>query len=254
MKLYLSQDAAARAVGADATAAAIRVAAPTLPLLRTGSRGMVWLEPLLEVDTADGRLAFGPVTAADVAGLFADGSPDPTHPLCLGPTDALPWMAGQTRLTFARCGLIAPLDTAAYVAHGGLRGLHQALSMPPDAIIAQITESGLRGRGGAGFPTGIKWQTVRDAPASQKHIVCNADEGDSGTFADRMLMEGDPFCLIEGMVIAGLATGATHGFIYLRSEYPDAARLLRAAHAAPRAQPWLCPDILGWGPALHKDQ
>lgn len=251
MSVYLSQDAAARALGADATARAIAAAAPGTDLVRTGSRGMVWLEPLLEVDSPAGRLAFGPVRAADVPALFADGVPGADHPACLGPTDALPWMARQTRLTFARCGVIAPLDPAGYQANGGLKGLRRALALPPAEIVAEVTESGLRGRGGAGFPTGIKWNTVLGAEAPQKYIVCNADEGDSGTFADRMLIEGDPFCLIEGMVIAGLAVGATRGYVYLRSEYPDAIRVMRAAVDVARNAGWLGPDILGSGRAFE---
>ena len=250
MTLYLSQDAAARALGADAVAAAIRAAVPGEELIRTGSRGMVWLEPLLEVSTPEGRLAFGPLTAAEIPELFAHGLPGADHPSCLGLTEALPWMARQTRLTFARCGVIDPLSLAAYAEHGGLAGLRRALQMTPEAVVAEVADSGLRGRGGAGFPTGRKWETVRTAPGPKKYIVCNADEGDSGTFADRMLMEGDPFCLIEGMVIAGLATGADTGLIYLRSEYPDAHRILAAALTAARAGGLLGPSILGSGRAF----
>ena len=245
MRLYLSNDAAARALGADAVAAAIRAIAPEAELVRTGSRGMVWLEPLLEVDTPAGRIAFGPLTPDDVPRILARGAPDAGHPDCLGRTEDLPWMRRQTRLTFARCGVIDPLSLPDYVAQGGLAGLRRALEMTPEAITAEVTDSGLRGRGGAGFPTGVKWETVRTAPGPRKHIVCNADEGDSGTFADRMLMEGDPFCLIEGMVIAGLATGAATGFVYLRSEYPDAIVAMRAAVAQARAGGLLGPSVLG---------
>ncbi len=251
MRLYLSQDAAAKALGAEATAAAIRAAAPGVDLVRTGARGMVWLEPLLEVEAPEGRLAFGPVTAAEVPDLFAEGVPGASHPRCLGPTEALPWMKRQTRLTFARCGVIDPLDLAAYEAHGGLAGLRRALGMTPEAICAEVTESGLRGRGGAGFPTGIKWNTVRQTHADRKYIVCNADEGDSGTFADRMLMEGDPFCLIEGMAIAGRAVGADRGFVYLRSEYPDAIRVMQVAVDRARAAGLLGPSLLGSGQAFE---
>ena len=245
MRLFLSQDAAARALGAEAVAAAIRAAAPEVPLVRTGSHGMVWLEPLLEVETPEGRLAFGPLDPAQVPGLFAAGVPGADHPACLGRTADLPWMARQTRLTFARCGVVDPLSPADYEAHGGLAGLRRALAMAAGDIVAEVADSGLRGRGGAGFPTGIKWETVRTAAGPRKYIVCNADEGDSGTFADRMLMEGDPFCLIEGMVIAGLATGADRGFVYLRSEYPDAITVMRAAVIRARAAGVLGPSILG---------
>ncbi len=253
MRLFLSQDAAARALGAEAVAEAIRAAAPDVDMVRTGSRGMVWLEPLLEVETDAGRLAFGPLAATEVPALFADGVPGPDHPRCLGLTEALPWMARQTRLTFARCGVIAPLSLRDYEAHGGLAGLRRALGMTPEAVVAEVTDSGLRGRGGAGFPTGVKWETVRTAPGPRKYIVCNADEGDSGTFADRMLMEGDPFCLIEGMVIAGLATGADTGFVYLRSEYPDAIAVMQAAVRQARGAGLLGPSVLGSGRAFDME-
>ncbi len=244
MKLWLSQDAAAKALGSEAVADAIRAEAARrgidLALVRTGSRGMIWLEPLLEMETPEGRTAFGPLTPDDVAAVF-----DGTSPKALGLTAELPWMKGQTRLTFARVGVTDPLSMADYEAHGGLAGLRRALSMTGAEIVAEVTDSGLRGRGGAGFPTGIKWKTVAEAKAGRKYIVCNADEGDSGTFADRMLMEGDPFCLIEGMVIAGLATGADKGFVYLRSEYPDAIRVMQAAVAEARAAGLLGPSVLG---------
>ena len=246
MKIYLPLDAAAKALGADDVAAAIVAEAArrgvAVDLVRNGSRGMVWLEPLVEVVTPAGRLAFGPMTPADVAGLFGDLS---LHPKALGLTDDLPWMRGQTRLTFARVGVIDPLSVADYRDHGGLVGLQKALAIGPQAIVAEVTESGLRGRGGAGFPTGIKWKTVAGAVADRKYIVCNADEGDSGTFADRMLMEGDPFTLIEGMIIAGIAVGATRGFVYIRSEYPDAIEVMRQAVAVARKAGILGGSVLG---------
>lgn len=243
MKIYVPRDAAARALGADAVAAAVLAEAAkrgvSVELVRNGSRGMVWLEPLVEVETPEGRVAFGPMTPAHVSQVFDGG------PLALGLTEALPWMAGQTRLTFARVGVIDPLSLADYQAHGGLSGLRRALAMPGAAIVQEVTDSGLRGRGGAGFPTGIKWKTVAEAKADRKYIVCNADEGDSGTFADRMLMEGDPFTLIEGMVIAGLATGATKGFVYIRSEYPDAIEVMSAAVDIARQNGVLGASVLG---------
>ncbi|MDZ4066079.1 MAG: formate dehydrogenase, partial [Tabrizicola sp.] len=230
MKLYVPLDSAAVAVGADRIADAIAAEAASrgveVEIIRNGSRGMVWLEPLVEVVTDAGRVGFGPMTVADVPGLFGDLS---AHPKALGLVDQLPWMKGQTRLTFARVGVIDPLSLEDYVAHGGLVGLERAAKMTRAQIVAEVTESGLRGRGGAGFPTGIKWKTVSEAPGEQKYIVCNADEGDSATFADRMLMEGDPFTLIEGMAIAGLACGATKGYVYIRSEYPVAIRVMDAA-------------------------
>lgn len=221
---------------------------------------MVWLEPLVEVEAAGRRWAFGPMTPADVPGLFdllATGPRDDdpaelltarlaAHPKARGPTEDLPWLRAQTRVTFARVGLTDPLDIEDYARHGGLAGLRAALALPEGGIVAAVTASGLRGRGGAGFPTGIKWRTVAGAAAERKYIVCNADEGDSGTFADRMILEGDPFVLIEGMAIAGLAVGAEKGFIYSRSEYPDANRIMgKAIGRAYRAG--LLGNLLGSG-------
>jgi formate dehydrogenase iron-sulfur subunit len=230
MKVYVPLDSAAVALGADKLAEAIMAQGAargvSVEVVRNGSRGMVWLEPLVEVVTDKGRVGFGPLTLADVPSLFEDLS---VHPKALGLVEELPWMKGQTRLTFARVGVIDPLSLEDYRAHGGLVGLDRAKSMTKAQIVAEVTESGLRGRGGAGFPTGIKWKTVSEAAGDQKYIVCNADEGDSATFADRMLMEGDPFTLIEGMAIAGLACGATKGYVYVRSEYPVAIRVMEAA-------------------------
>ncbi len=254
MKIYLPRDAAAKALGADAIAAAILAEAAlrgmSVDLVRNGSRGMVWLEPMVEIVTEEGRTAFGPMTPADVPGLFGDLA---AHPKALGLTDALPWMASQTRLTFARVGVIDPLSLDDYRANGGLVGLQKALDLGPAAIVDEVTASGLRGRGGAGFPTGIKWKTVAGASADRKYIVCNADEGDSGTFADRMLMEGDPFTLIEGMIIAGIAVGATKGFVYLRSEYPDAIEVMNRAVVLAREAGVLGAAVLGAGPAFDME-
>jgi formate dehydrogenase iron-sulfur subunit len=254
MKIWLPRDAAARALGADDVAEALlteaRARGIDLTLIRNGSRGMIWLEPLLEIDTPDGRIGFGPVTPADVAMIL--DLPE-AHPKALGLVEALPWMARQTRLTFARCGVIDPLSLADYEAHGGLSGLRRAMGLDAAGIVAEVTESGLRGRGGAGFPTGIKWDTVRKAQADRKYIVCNADEGDSGTFADRMIMEGDPFTLIEGMIIAGLGVGATKGFVYLRSEYPDAIEVMNAAVRIAREAGLLGATVLGTGPAFDME-
>lgn len=251
-RIFLPQDAAALALGADAVLRALNDAATaqglSLEIVRTGSRGAVWLEPLLEVETADGRIGYGPVQVADIPGLLEAGMLDgAAHPLCIGRPEAHPWFAGQTRLTFSRCGVIDPVSIADYRAHGGYAGLARALELGAAASIAEIKRSGLRGRGGAGFPTGIKWNTVMLAEADRKYVVCNADEGDSGTFADRMLMEGDPLCLVEGMTIAGVTVGATYGYIYIRSEYPHAVRTMRAAIVAARRAGLLGADILGSG-------
>ncbi len=221
MKVWVPRDAAAKAMGADAVVAAFE--AGGAEVVRNGSRGMIWLEPLVEVEQGGVRVGYGPATV-EMVGAIMDGSAE-----SLGPVEDIPFYARQNRLTFQRCGVIDPLSLSDYEAHGGLAGLRKALEMSAEEITAHVTDSGLRGRGGAGFPTGIKWNTVRQAEADQKYIVCNADEGDSGTFADRMIMEGDPFCLIEGMVIAGLGVGATKGYIYLRSEYPDAIEVMERA-------------------------
>ncbi|ASP86269.1 formate dehydrogenase [Sinorhizobium meliloti] len=250
VRIYIPRDAAALALGAEKVVEAMagEIAARGLDatIVRNGSRGMHWLEPLVEVETAGGRVAYGPVKASDVAslldaGLISGGA----HPLCLGKTEEIPFLKRQTRLTFARCGVIDPLSLEDYRAHRGLLGLERAIAMQPAAIVAEVTESGLRGRGGAGFPTGIKWKTVLEARGPRKYIVCNADEGDSGTFADRMIMEGDPFVLIEGMALAGIATGATKGYIYTRSEYPHAIAVMSAAIEIARAAGVLGASVLG---------
>jgi formate dehydrogenase iron-sulfur subunit len=255
IRIYVPADAAAVSVGANAVAAKMIQEAEhrkiAISLVRNGSRGMLWLEPLVEIETPQGRIGFGPVGVDDVASLFEAGLGQAgKHPLALGIVDELPWMKQQTRLTFARVGLIDPLSMEDYKKHGGLVGLQTALALSGADIVEQVRASGLRGRGGAGFPTGIKWKTVHDAAADQKYIVCNADEGDSGTFADRMLMEGDPFTLIEGMVIAGVAVGATKGYIYLRSEYPHAHAVLQKAIAVSHENALLGPSILGSGKAF----
>ena len=231
-RLFVPRDAIARAVGADRVAAAFEVEARrlgrTIEIVRTGSRGLFWLEPMIEVETPAGRVGFGPVTPRDVSALLASDF-GAGHPLHLGRPEELSFLKHQTRITFARCGIIDPLSLADYRAHGGWRGFERAKSLGAAKTIEEVTKSGLRGRGGAGFPTGIKWKTVADTAADRKYVVCNADEGDSGTYADRMIMEGDPFLLIEGMAIAGFAVGATKGYIYIRSEYPDAVRTMERA-------------------------
>ncbi len=241
-RLWLSQDAAAQALGAEAVARALLEEANarglTLDLRRVGSRGAVWLEPLLEVEVRGERVAYGPVHPAAVASLFAAGFLDGgAHGLRLGRLEALPWFAQQTRRLMSRSGLVDPKSLADYRAQGGGAGLSRARDMMPAAMVAEIVASGLRGRGGAGFPAGIKMQTVLDTPAAQKYVVCNADEGDSGTFADRMLLEGDPYALLEGLALAGRAVGATRAYIYVRSEYPHAWAALQSA--VEQARDWL---------------
>ena len=255
LKIYVPRDAAARSMGADATANAIAAEAARrgldIQLIRNGSRGLLWLEPLVELEVAGGRHAYGPVQARDAASLLealqAAGDRAPEHPLAQGPTGEIPYFKRQQRLTFARVGITDPRSLEDYLAHDGYRGLRAALALTPAQIVEQVTTSGLRGRGGAAFPAGIKWKTVLGAPGAQKYIVCNADEGDSGTFSDRMVMEGDPFVLIEGMTIAGLATGADRGYIYLRWEYPDARRALEAAIQAAYEAGFLGENVHGSG-------
>ena len=219
---------------------------PGVRVVRNGSWGMLWLEPMIEVVVDGTRIAYGPVQATDIpkllkAGLLTGGD----HKLRLGPTMQLPWMQRQQRVTFQRVGLVDPRSAADYEANGGIAGLRRAIGMTPSAVVQEVTDSGLRGRGGAAFPTGIKWKTVLETTDATKYIVCNADEGDSGTFADRMLMEGDPFMLLEGMTIAGFAVGASVGYIYVRSEYPEAIEALNEAINAATAQGWLGESVLG---------
>ncbi|MBI4940518.1 MAG: formate dehydrogenase, partial [Actinobacteria bacterium] len=259
--VYVPRDSAARSVGADGVATRIGHAvagADGVTLVRNGSRGLLWLEPLVEVSVDGGpRHAFGPVAPRDVEGLLGagllDADPaDPSsalaaHPLHLGETEQLEWLASQNRITFGRVGVVDPLSADDYLAHGGTAGLRAALAMTPEQVVAEVTASGLRGRGGAGFPAGVKWKTVAGAAADIKFICCNADEGDSGTFADRMLLEGDPFSTIEGMTVAAYAVGAREGYVYIRSEYPDAVATLTSAVEIANARGWLGEDILGSG-------
>ncbi len=258
VRVYVPKDAAALSVGAEPVARALRQEAArrglNVEIVRTGSRGMLWLEPLVEVETATGRIAYGPIAPRDVASLFdADFLVGGAHALAHGRVEDMDWMKRQQRVTFGRVGVSDPLSLADYESHGGLAGLHRALAMDGAGIVAAVTASGLRGRGGAGFPAGIKWKTVREAGAGQKYIVCNADEGDSGTFADRMLMEGDPFLLIEGMIVAGLAVGADKGFVYIRSEYPHAFRTMSDAIAVAEKAGLLGASVLGSGHAFDME-
>jgi len=247
-RVYISRDSGALCVGAEEVATAFRKAAEKrgldVEIVRTGSRGMYWLEPLVEVETPQGRVGYGPVRVADVDALLDEGE---KHRLCLGLVEDIPWLKSQTRLTFARCGIVDPRSLEDYRAHKGYKGLEKALQIGREAIVEEVVNSGLRGRGGAGFPTGIKWRTVAATRPQQKYIVCNADEGDSGTFADRMIMEGDPFVLIEGMTIAGIAVGATYGYIYIRSEYPHAIEAMEIAIREARKGGMLGANVAGSG-------
>jgi len=244
LNVRLSQDAAALALGARAVAEKLG-ADKDVVLKRVGSRGLFWLEPLLEIETEGGWQAYGPVSADDVPSIIDAARSGKSHARALGDINQHPFLKKQTRLTFARCGTVDPASFADYEAAGGLAGIRRALEAGPQAVIDAVTSSGLRGRGGAGFPAGIKWKSAAETSATQKYVVCNADEGDSGTYADRMLMEGDPFLLIEGMVIAGLAIGASRGFVYVRSEYPHAIATMTKAIAAAREKGLLGARVLG---------
>jgi formate dehydrogenase iron-sulfur subunit len=256
--VWVPRDAGALAVGAEAVVRKLQseanAAGTAVTIRRNGSRGLYWLEPLVEVECAQGRIAYGPVSERDVPDLLENGFlQGAAHALRVGPIEEHPWFATQQRLTFARVGRIDPLDLAAYRASGGYTGLARALELGPEGTVNEVLESGLRGRGGAAFPTGIKWQTVLRQPPGRKYVTCNADEGDSGTYSDRMLMEGDPFALIEGMTIAGIAVGATRGYVYLRVEYPHACRVLNAAIEAAREAGLLGNDLLGSGKAFDME-
>ncbi|WP_137926845.1 formate dehydrogenase beta subunit [Cupriavidus sp. 2SB] len=254
--IFVPRDSTALALDADEVAQAIaREAAQRgaeVRIVRNGSRGMFWLEPLVEVQTDAGRVAYGPVTEDDVPALFDAGFlKGGQHALAHGLTDEIPFLKNQERLTFARMGITDPLSIDDYIGHEGFAGLTRALSMSPEQVVQEVLDSGLRGRGGAAFPTGIKWKTVLGAQSPVKYIVCNADEGDSGTFSDRMVMEDDPFVLIEGMTIAGLAVGAEQGYIYTRSEYPHAIAATEAAIETAMQAGWLGDNIRGTGKRFH---
>ncbi|MEQ8204972.1 MAG: formate dehydrogenase, partial [Woeseia sp.] len=250
IRIYVPRETSAVSLGADEVADAIVAAArahkQNVQIIRNGSHGACWLEPLIEVECDGERIAYGPVSPADVDSLFAANLlSGGAHPLRHGPVADIPYIGRQERWTLQRVGVTDPLSLDDFRKHGGFAGLEQAFAIGPEAVIAAVTAAGLRGRGGAGFPTGIKWNTVAGAEAEQKYIACNADEGDSGTFSDRMLMEGDPFALIEGMLIAGFAVGANRGYVYLRSEYPLAREIFSNAVSVARKHGWLGQNIGG---------
>jgi formate dehydrogenase iron-sulfur subunit len=243
IRARLSQDSVAVAFGGKDVAKALRDSG--VAFKSVGSHGLFWLEPLLEIETANGWQAYGPVSANDVPSILDSMRTTKPHALSLGRIEDQPFLKAQTRLTFERCGMIDPASLDEYERAGGLAGLKHAIDIGPAKIIEEITKSGLRGRGGAGFPAGIKWSGAASASGDQKYVVCNADEGDSGTYADRLLMEGDPFLLIEGMIIAGIAIGSTKGFAYIRSEYPLAIAAMRRAIDVAREHGLLGAKVLG---------
>lgn len=248
INVYIPRDTASISMGANEVAAAISALSEDINVVRNGTWGMTYLEPLVEVETDKGRIAYGPVSVSDISSLYDAGFLNGAdHVLCHGLTSKIEYLKNQERLTFTRCGLIDPLSVDDYQKNGGFEGLTRALKLSAKEIIDDVMTSGLRGRGGAAFPTGIKWNTVLEAEGTQKYICCNADEGDSGTFSDRILMESDPFCLIEGMTIAGVAVGATMGYIYLRSEYPLCEEILNEAINLAVKEGYLGENILGSG-------
>ncbi|ARS52145.1 formate dehydrogenase beta subunit [Kushneria konosiri] len=255
--VYVPRDTTALALGADRVATRLERGAKArnvdINIVRNGSRGLFYLEPLVEIDTPEGRIAFGPVTPKDVDSLIEAGlfEARQDHPLSLGLTEEIDYLKRQQRLTFSRIGITDPVSIEDYTALRGFEGLKKTLALDSQAVVDEVKTSGLRGRGGAAFPTGIKWQTVHDQPPGQKYVVCNADEGDSGTFADRLVMECDPYLLIEGMTIAGLAVGADQGYIYLRSEYPLAHAILDEAIERAVNAGYLGDNIQGSGRAFH---
>lgn len=256
VRVFVPRDTTARSLGADDVAQAIAGTATdrgkSIALERSGSRGLYWLEPLVEVEVGGVRHAYGPIGPGDVEGLFDAGFLTAgDHATALGPTEQIPYLARQSRLTFARVGITDPVSLEDYQAHGGYEGLAKALELDGAQIVDIVTESGLRGRGGAAFPTGIKWRTVLGAEGAQKYVTCNADEGDSGTFADRMIMESDPFALIEGMTIAGLAVGATEGYVYLRTEYPLAIEIMNEAIGIAESAGLLGENVMNGGQAFR---
>ena len=256
VKIFIPADTTACALGADAVAAEVTVQAQNrgldIAIIRNGSRGAFWLEPMMEIEADGSRYCFGPVNPGDVADLFDAGFPGLCdHALLLGQATDIEWLARQDRLTFGRAGLTDPLSLDDYKQNGGYEGLDKALDMSPAEIVEAVTDSGLRGRGGAAFPAGIKWRTVMDTPADQKYVTANADEGDSGTFADRLLMEADPYQLIEGMTICAMAVGATEGYIYLRSEYPKALEVLNQVIATAEDANLLGDNVCGSGRDFH---
>ena len=252
VKVFVPRETSAVSLGANEVAVAIAAEAKQrgveIQLVRNGSWGACWLEPLVEVQLGETRIAYGEIAPDDVPSLFdADFLAGGEHAKRLGPINEIDYLVQQDRWTFWRVGLVESLSLEDFQLHQGFKALQKAWEIGPDAVIDAVTESGLRGRGGAGFPTGIKWRTVADAAGEQKYIACNADEGDSGTFSDRMLMEGDPFGFIESIAIAGYAVGASKGYIYLRSEYPLTHSILTRAIDTLREAGWLGENIQGSG-------
>jgi formate dehydrogenase iron-sulfur subunit len=219
-RLYLSNDTSSQAVGAGHLAEQLRKRTD-VEIIRTSSRGAFFLEPMIERDSPVGRVAWYNVVPEDLSHIVAGTGGTPV--------DALPYFTKQTRHTFSNFGITEPLALDAYQSRGGFKGLEAARVMGAEAIIHELKVSRLRGRGGAAFPVWTKWEAALRAAGKEKYVVVNADEGDAGTYCDRMVMEGDPFRLIEGMLICAHVIGAAKGYIYCRQQYRAAARAIRIA-------------------------
>jgi NADH:ubiquinone oxidoreductase subunit F (NADH-binding)/NAD-dependent dihydropyrimidine dehydrogenase PreA subunit/(2Fe-2S) ferredoxin len=230
-------------------------------LVEVGCLGLCYAEPLVEIKDPIGRRVLyqgvepGMVPRL-VESLLSDGQPLWQNALAVMEGESQdgvshfarqPMIEKQVRIVLRNCGIIDPTNISHYIARGGYCGLARALKMGPDETIREITASGLRGRGGAGFPTGQKWSFARRTEAAQKYVICNADEGDPGAFMDRSVLEGDPHAVLEGLLIAGYAIGATNGYVYCRAEYPLAIERLQEALRQMHEKGFLGSDILNSG-------
>ena len=213
---------------------------------KVGCNGLCFAEPVCEIITDDGEsLLYGRLdyeSGKALAESVVNGVPMGENRL---DSDELHFLEGQTRIVLSGCGKVDPESIDSYINAGGYSALKKALEIGADGIIEEIKKSGLRGRGGAGFPTHIKWQSARNSQSDEKYIVCNADEGDPGAFMDRAVLEGDPHRVLEGMMIAGVAVGATTGIIYVRAEYPLAVKRLQKAIDEMRERNVLGKNIFG---------
>ncbi len=251
--IHMGMGTCGRAAGAGDVLSAVERTleriSPHARILKVGCIGMCYLEPLMAVRKPGKPFIYygnlTPKKAEQVLSSYVgDDDPQTKSAVCtlsegstngngtvdgIPPFSDLPMIRPQVRIALRNCGLIDPENIDEYVARGGYAGLHRALSMDPEEVIEEVKRSGLRGRGGAGFPTGVKWGFARKSPGKDKYIICNADEGDPGAFMDRSLLEGDPHAVLEGMVIGAYAVGAREGYVYIRAEYPLAIERLKRA-------------------------
>ncbi len=245
--IFIGAATCGRAAGASAVLEAINLALANhsieARITQVGCLGLCYAEPLVDIiKPGHPRIHYGNLTPELATQLIEDYllKDNPRPDLALGTTGdgtlpdipelyELPVLKPQVRIALRNCGLIDPENINHYIARGGYGGLVRALGMTPETVITEVQQSGLRGRGGAGFPTGLKWGFCRKAPGETKYIICNADEGDPGAFMDRSLLEGDPHAVLEGILIGAYAIGATDSYIYIRAEYPLAIERLRVA-------------------------